>query len=256
MPGDMLEINVILATAATQDGDLRFMFGNSLTLISHHLCPYVQRSIITLIEKSIDHQKIYIDLGNKPSWFLSVSPTGKVPMLFINENETLFESAVICEYLDEVTPGSLHPLDPLERARHRAWIEFGSQFLNDISRLYNVQTQQLFERLLDEMQAKVERLEKVVTGPYFAGESFSLVDAAYGPIFRYFDVLDDYLPRLIFGPYKRVSAWRQMLAAHSSVKQGVVGDYPERLRVFLRQRQSYLGMLVESNDMAAQKCTS
>lgn len=229
------------------------MFGNKLTLISAHLCPYVQRSVITLAEKSVDHQQIYIDLGNKPSWFLDISPTGKVPMLYVNENETLFESAVICEYLDEVTPGSLHPMSPLEKARHRAWIEFGSQILNDISRLYNVQTLQLFERLLSEMQVKFGRIDREVKGPFFAGSDFSLVDAAYGPIFRYFDVLDDYLPISVFDQSDRVSAWRTALATRKSVKEGVVADYPERLRTFLLQRQSYLGTLVATRDFAVQE---
>jgi len=60
---------------------------------------------------------------------------GKVPLLKV-EDKVLFESAVICEYLD-VTPSSLHPADPLEKANHRAWIEFGSSILNDIAGFYS-----------------------------------------------------------------------------------------------------------------------
>ncbi|HEY9734725.1 MAG TPA: glutathione S-transferase N-terminal domain-containing protein, partial [Trichocoleus sp.] len=66
-----------------------------LKLISHKLCPYVQRSIITLIEKQIPHERAYIDLAHKPDWFLQRSPLGKVPILLVGE-EVLFESAVIC----------------------------------------------------------------------------------------------------------------------------------------------------------------
>ena len=57
---------------------------------------------------------------------------GKVPVLIVDENKVLFESAVICEYLNEITFGSLHSKDPLEKARHRAWIEFGSGILGSI----------------------------------------------------------------------------------------------------------------------------
>ncbi|MEX0732213.1 MAG: glutathione S-transferase family protein [Aquisalimonadaceae bacterium] len=220
------------------------MFDDKLTLISHHLCPYVQRSVITLTEKEIDHNRIYIDLSSKPSWFLSISPTGKVPVLFINQRDILFESAVICEYLDEVTPGSLHPLDPLEKARHRAWIEFGSLFLNDISALYNAQSEALFDTLVDKIQMRIERLETVVEGRFFAGDSFSLVDAAYGPVFRYFDVLDEYLPRSVFVHCGRVAAWRRNLAARESVRNAVSGDYAGRLTTFLLQRRSYLGAIM------------
>ena len=107
---------------------------HEFTLISHHLCPYVQRSVIVLTEKNIHHERRYIDLSDKPEWFIELSPTGKVPALRVNHQATLFESAVICEYLNEITPGSLHSSDPLLKAQHRAWIEYGSQLLNDIGR--------------------------------------------------------------------------------------------------------------------------
>jgi glutathione S-transferase len=112
-----------------------------LELISHHLCPYVQRAVITLLEKEIPCDRTYIDLANKPDWFQPLSPSGKVPLLKVSHathDDILFESAVICEYLDEITPGSLHPAEPLERAKHRAWIEFGSGILSTIVGLYNV----------------------------------------------------------------------------------------------------------------------
>ncbi len=90
-----------------------------LELVSYHLCPYVQRAVITLLEKEISHQRTYIDLSNKPDWFRQISPLGKVPLLKVSD-EVLFESTVICEYLDEITPGSLYPIDPLIKAKHRA----------------------------------------------------------------------------------------------------------------------------------------
>lgn len=86
-------------------------------LITHILCPYVQRSVIVLLEKGIPYQRTDIDLGNKPDWFARLSPLGKVPVLVTDQGstKTLFESAVICEYLDEVTPGSLHPETPWKK---------------------------------------------------------------------------------------------------------------------------------------------
>ena len=52
-----------------------------LTLISHDLCPYVQRAVIALTEKEVAFDRIYVDLANKPDWFLAISPLGKVPLL-------------------------------------------------------------------------------------------------------------------------------------------------------------------------------
>ncbi len=113
------------------------MSNAKLTLVSHHLCPYVQRASIALAEKGVPFERRHVDLSAKPEWFLAVSPLGKVPLLLVSQNDgteaVIFESAVICEYLDETQPGApLHPTDPLARARHRSWIEFGSSILSDL----------------------------------------------------------------------------------------------------------------------------
>lgn len=71
-----------------------------LTLISHRLCPYVQRAVIALNEKGVAFERIDIDLASKPDWFLKISPLGKVPVLRVSNESgevTLFESNVICE---------------------------------------------------------------------------------------------------------------------------------------------------------------
>ncbi|MDH3236478.1 MAG: glutathione S-transferase N-terminal domain-containing protein, partial [Alphaproteobacteria bacterium] len=75
----------------------------TLTLVSHHLCPYVQRAAIALAEKAVEFERIYIDLANKPDWFRALSPLGKVPVLKVDDR-ALFESAVILEYLEETQP--------------------------------------------------------------------------------------------------------------------------------------------------------
>lgn len=98
-------------------------------LISFKLCPFVQRSVITLLHKGIDFETTFIELSDPPPWFAVLSPLGKVPVLRVDGETTVFESAVINEYLDEVTPGQLLPKDPLLRARARAWIEFGAACL-------------------------------------------------------------------------------------------------------------------------------
>ena len=113
-------------------------------LISFELCPYVQRAIIVLTEKGVAHKRTYIDLADKPDWFREISPLSKVPAMRVGK-VVLFESAVICEYIDEVTPGSLHPVDPVRRAKHRSWIEFGSSILVSIANFYSARTPSEFE---------------------------------------------------------------------------------------------------------------
>ncbi|MCZ8255706.1 MAG: glutathione S-transferase family protein, partial [Polaromonas sp.] len=103
-----------------------------LTLISHTLCPYVQRAAIVLAEKEVAFERRYVDLENKPDWFKAVSPLGKTPVLMVDD-DAIFESAVICEYLDDTLLPRLHQADALKRAQHRAWMEFGSGVLNTIA---------------------------------------------------------------------------------------------------------------------------
>src|SRR3979411_1601047 len=101
-------------------------------LISHKLCPYVQRAVIALTEKDVAFERIDVDLSNKPDWFLAISPLGRTPVLQVGE-VPIFESAVILEYLEETQPKPLHPADPLTRAAHRASGEVGWTVLNDIA---------------------------------------------------------------------------------------------------------------------------
>jgi len=218
----------------------------SLKLVSHKLCPYVQRAVITLHEKQISYEREYVDLSNKPDWFLAISPLGKVPLLLVGE-EVLFESAVICEYLDEVTPGKLHPLDPLLKARHRAWIEFGSSILNAIAGFYSAKDETIFEAKRHELIQKFQTLEEQLQEePFFSGDRFCLVDAVYGPIFRYFVTFEQYKKFGFFTNTPKVMQWRKALLSRQSVIEAVLPDYPQLLHEFLLKRDSYLTQIIQA----------
>lgn len=217
-----------------------------LTLISHHICPYVQRAAIALAEKGVPFERRYVDLAAKPDWFLAISPLGKVPLLIVRQSDgteaVLFESAVICEYLEETQPGApLHPADPLTRARHRGWIEFGSSILSD---LWGFETAKDADTYTAKRKALIDKFGRVEAelgdGPFFAGAAFSLVDAVFAPIFRYFDVFDTIAPTGVLDGWPRVTAWRNVLASRQSVREAVTGDYGDRLNAFLRHHDAWL----------------
>lgn len=215
-----------------------------LTLISHPLCPYVQRAVIALIEKSVPYQRIDVDLANKPDWFTAMSPLGKTPVLQVGER-AIFESAVILEYLEETQPHPLHPADPLLRADHRGFIEFASSVLNDIWGFYTAPDAAALEGKAKTLAGKFHHLERRLNGgPYFDGAQFSLVDAAVGPVFRYFDVFDRIGDFGVFSRQPKVNAWRDALALRSSIQQAVTPDYEQRLWTFLKARKSYLSGLM------------
>lgn len=216
-----------------------------LTLISFPTCPFVQRAVITLKEKGVDFDVVYIDLANKPDWFLELSPLGKVPVLKVerdgHEPAIVFESAVIVEYLEETAPGAkIHPQDALERARHRSWIEFASQVLGDLWRFSVATTEDEFTAAKSALRGKFERLESVIIGPLFAGEQLSYVDIALAPVFRQIDVLETIAPLGLTDGFAKVDACRVELAARESVRQAVPEDYRERYLDGLRSKHAFV----------------
>lgn len=213
-----------------------------LKLISHKLCPYVQRAVIALTEKGVGFERIDIDLADKPDWFLKISPLGKTPVLQVGDT-AIFESAVILESLEETQPKPLHPADPLRRAEHRAWIEFGSAVLSDIAGVYAAPDEATFRAKTAQLEQRFARLESRVVLPWFDGENFSLVDTVFGPVFRYFDVFDEIGDFGILAGKPKLARWRQSLAARPSVRSAVSGDYPVLLRQFLDRRNSWLSGL-------------
>jgi glutathione S-transferase len=215
-----------------------------LTLISHHLCPYVQRVAIALAEKGMAFERVDIDLANKPDWFLKLSPTGKTPVLVV-DGRPIFESSVILEYLEEVGPIPLHPADPLDRAEHRGWMEYGSSILSDIAGLYNAPDAGAFATKADALKAKFARLEeRLPGGDLFDAKGLSLPDTVFAPIFRYFDTIDAVGDVAGLAALPKLSRWRAALARRSSVRNAVTPDYPARLRAFFRARDAHLATLM------------
>lgn len=216
-----------------------------LKLVSHKLCPFVQRARIVLAEKEIPHKIEFIDLNNKPQWFRAISPLGRVPVLLV-DGKPLFESAVIAEYFDEISPRSLHPDDVFERARNRSWIEFASATLQSIAAFRDAD-ESAFGDATDTLRQRFVTLEaQLGDGLYFNGNYFSLVDAAFGPVFRYFDVIHELGAFNFFDGLPRIEKWRHALSRRPSVRTAVVHDYYERLRRFFAAIDSELGRRARS----------
>ena len=214
-----------------------------LKLISHKLCPYVQRAVIALTEKGVPFERIDIDLDNKPDWFLKISPLGKTPVLVVGDT-AIFESAVILEYLEETQPKALHPADPLARAEHRAWIEFSSAVLADIWGLEVATDEATFTAKAKQLENRLALLERRLVGaPWFDGEKFSLVDAVFGPAFRYFDVFDAIGDFGVFANKPKLVQWRRRLREHPSIRYAVGSDYNDLLRAFLKKKGAYLSQV-------------
>lgn len=212
-----------------------------LTLISTATCPYVQRAAIALREKGVTFDIQYVDLQNKPDWFLAISPLGKVPVLRIDRDgepeAILFESMVILEYLEETAGGpKLHPADPLAKARRRAWMEFGDVVMGDMRKLVQAADAAEEAQAAAVLAAKLARVGEEMEGPLFAGKAFSAVDCVFAPLFRELDLAERLTGRTLVECPPKVAAWRAALAARDSVQKAVPPDFAERYLQRMRER--------------------
>ena len=213
----------------------------NLKLISFNICPYVQRAMIVLNEKNISFDIEYIDLSAPPPWFYDVSPLEKVPILLV-DGTPLFESMVICEYLDEITPGSLYPADAFEKAQNRSWIEFGNNLLGSTFDFLRTDDDKKFNHLKSALTDHFEVLEdEFNNGDYFNGSDFSMIDVVYAPIFRYQKLISDYKDYGIFEDAPNVKAWGERLLERPSVIKSVPESYDESVTKFLKKQNSILG---------------
>jgi len=92
----------------------------------------------------------------------------------------------------------------------------------------------------------IDRLEeRLGEGPYFDGGRFGLVDAAFAPPFRYFDLFDRIAGPGLFAGKPKLQAWRKALSERSSVRGAVAATYADDLRDFILARGSHLARLIE-----------
>ncbi|KAH8908070.1 glutathione S-transferase domain-containing protein [Coniochaeta sp. PMI_546] len=191
-----------------------------LKLYAGWFCPFVQRAWIVLEEKNLPYQYIEINPYDKSPEFLALNPRGLVPTLAVHVSgdrkdlRPLYESTVICEYLEEAYPDSgprlLPEGDPYERARCRIWIDHvGSRIVPAWYKLmqhrddkpYSIQEAR--EGLHKHLKAFAkEMLDQGSNGPWFLGDRFSLVDVALAPWAQRLWLIDHYKPGGVSIPKK------------------------------------------------------
>ena len=162
----------------------------SLKLYSGWFCPFVQRVWIVLEEKEIPYQYVEVNPYHKPESLLSLNPRGLVPTLQY-DNKPLYESTVICEFLEDAYPDrgvKLLPADPYLRAKMRIWVDFVStRFLPAFHRFLQFQPGQQKDRTIwDVRNTFLGTLKEFAgamdeEGPFFLGREPTLVDYIIAP---------------------------------------------------------------------------
>jgi glutathione S-transferase len=217
-----------------------------LKLVSFELCPYVERSRIVLLEKDAPHEVEFIDLANKPAWFLAVSPMGRVPVLLVDDRP-IFESMIINELLDELHPDPpMMPKDPLARAEARAWIVFANDVIMPASLAGMIAvaggyTGDALAKPLAALRDALGKLEAQVArggGPFFLGRGFTLADAAYAPFLRRWRAAEEWgVPDArLLGSFPSVTAWADALLARPSVARAAPDQFGPRTRKLFAER--------------------
>jgi len=216
-----------------------------LKLVSFNLCPYVQRARITLQEKKLEHELEFIDLDMPPDWFFDVSPMEKVPVLLV-DGESLFESMVICDYIDNISGDELYLKDPFKRAKQRAWIALGDAILGTVYDLMHADNEPDFKRAKATIIDRLDLLEEEMSdGPFFVGEKFGMVDVAYAPLFRYLTGIAGYAGVEFYEDVPGVKAWSERLLAYPAVMESVPEDFETALKDYLKRPDTILGSLVK-----------
>jgi len=205
--------------------------------------------VILLRAKQVDYDVTYINLQEKPDWFLKISPHGKVPVLNVGD-QPLFESNAIAEFLEESAAPALHPADPIKRARNRAWTDYVPTFASAISGIYYASSEEELAEGLENARAPLAKLEEAINaertasdGPWFNGPELSLVDAAYAPFFFRFAFIEDQLKSGLLNDYPKVAAWADALVSSDLVKGAVADNFPEMFVANLKRRSCAVARL-------------
>ncbi|KAM3912885.1 glutathione S-transferase omega-1-like [Leptodactylus fuscus] len=206
----------------------------SIRLYSMRFCPFAQRARLVLAAKGIKHEVVNINLKSKPDWFLEKSPFGLVPSLETSDGKIIYESAVVCDYLDEAFPGvKLTPSDPYEKAQQKILLEHFSQVTTAMYKILfakrdNQDTTELKAQFFEKFKKFEETLTKRNTR-YFGGESVSMIDYMIWPHVERFIIFDvqEYLEQL-----PRVSVWHNLMLQDPAVK--ATFTEPETLLAFIK----------------------
>jgi glutathione S-transferase len=213
-------------------------------LVSFDLCPYVQRSVITLKHKKVGYKITYIDLEKPPEWFNKASPLGKVPLLMVRKSPddqpvVLFESAVINEYIDEVTPPFLLPKDPLEKARERAWVQVSGELLMSMYPIMTSHEKSEIDEARQEIWDVLDKVEEAVNGgSVFSASGFSLVDTAFAPVFMRLLMMKSIREDAHWKKLPKTRKWADALLQLPEVRDSVIPEFKQKFISYLQRKDS------------------
>ncbi|MBT3916135.1 MAG: glutathione S-transferase family protein [Rhodospirillaceae bacterium] len=206
--------------------------------------------------KKVDFEVTYITADSKPDWFLEISPHGKVPVLKVDD-DVLFESNAIAEFLDEMVSPQLHPTDPIKRARNRAWTDFTTGWAGALGKVAYAKTKEDQAKGLEDLPKTLTKIEDSLSrrendGPYFNGDTLCLVDAAYAPFLMRFNMVEAINPTNVLDDFPKIKAWSEALLSNEAVINSVSEDFDEVFKKSLHRRESLAAQILDEQSAAAE----
>lgn len=168
-----------------------------MKLIGALTSPYVRKVRIVMAEKKLDYQLVLEDVWNSDA-ILKSNPLGKVPCLVVEGVEAMFDSRVIVEYVDTLSPvGRLIPPTGRERAEVRTWESLADGVLDAsiAARLEKTwapregyRSQAWIDRNMSRVAASLKAMSRGLgEKAWCSGNHFSLSDVAVGCALGYLD---------------------------------------------------------------------
>lgn len=217
-----------------------------MKIVSFKICPFVQRVIAVLELKQADYEVEYISLRDKPDWFLEASPHGQVPILMADQG-VLFESGPITEFVDETCGDSrLHPSEPFERAKDRAWIELAAGNYLVQCRTQRSSDEAQLEANLAELADVFRKIEAVVgEGPYFHADQLSMVDTAWFVLLHRAHIIEECAGVDFLDAFPKTKSWQQQLLDVEALCRSAPEGFIEEFLNFYLHEGTYLGRLMK-----------
>ncbi len=215
-----------------------------LELVSFKLCPFVQYAVIILKQQKIDYNITFINLMTPPDWFLKISPTGQVPLLKA-DGEIIFESSVIGEFANDISTTDLHPTDPIQKAKNRAWIAFSASLFDTLFKIITADKTGYTEAR-NALFAKLEKIEAVKGDEiFFNGSDFAIIDAAFAPMFMRLNWINKFSNNaLSIQKFSKLSAWSTAILSVNAVKNSVEEGLDDVYYSNIETRKGYLSTLL------------
>ena len=195
----------------------------NIRLYSAKGCPFARRTRLVLHEKGAEFEAHEVDFRNKSEEFLEASPTGKVPVVVVDGGDSLYESNIVNQYLDEVyKEPKLMPEDPKARAYARIWMSRADEdfypqvFVSSMGRERGFSEERISEAQ-EKLKVTLARLEDNLSGSEYLADGFSLADIAHAGNFVRLHELEQN-GTVSLADYPNVTSWMERIEARESFK--------------------------------------